>query len=68
MRRIKKLICWLLGHKWTYGPKTIYFREGKVETQPVCWCKRCRLTAPNQWEIYQKYFKGKPEGSYKKGT
>ncbi|MGD2065679.1 MAG: hypothetical protein PVI43_00735 [Candidatus Bathyarchaeota archaeon] len=73
-RRIKKLICWLIGHKWTYGPKCL----GKVEipgemvsdkwSQPICWCKRCRLTAPNQWEIYQKYFKGKPEGSFTKGT
>jgi hypothetical protein len=67
-RGIKKLICRLIGHKWTYEPKVYNFRFRTVKTGPICWCKRCRLTAPNQWEIYQKYFMGKPEGSYTKGT
>lgn len=60
---MKKLICKIFGHKWQYTPlavKDVLVRK----TGPLVNCKRCGFIARNQWEIYQKYFLGKPEGRY----
>lgn len=59
MRTILCKIVTLGMHWWTYGAYTKWSKKPKV------YCRICYHIPGNQWEIYEKKFKGKKKGKVK---
>ncbi len=64
---MRKILCKILtlgNHLWCYQPFNYKVLGKDLVKGCSVWCRIYKKRPSNQWEIYQKHFRGRKEGTY----